>query len=335
MKNSKEELMNAYVSTVETEGLKAAPPVENAVEEPKKATLEPVDPRVVDQTFGRMSANMNDADAPVHYKENLGYIKLPIESLPTGGLFYPEGFEISIRAARGEEIKHWSTMNEADVQQISRTDDILNYMIERCARVVNPERPGPAWRDIKSVDRLYILLAIKEFTFLNGENDLILPGEDGEDIVVRKEMVDFINIPDNIKGYYNREQKCFTLPISGNNINLYIPSVGVNNWLKTYYENCRNSGQPFDEDFMNYAPLLIRDYMGLTTNAYEEFVASTRLWGVKEWSVLRYVVDALADATTPSLKYTDERGAEHVIPLSFPGGLRSLFIIPDPLRFLR
>lgn len=296
------------------------------VEEPKK-------PRTIEeQMAARRAANIEGAG--VHYRENLGYLEIPIDSLPTGGLFYPEGFRVKIRAARGEEIKHWSTMSENDMSQLSRNDDILNYMIERCALVENPEYAGNCWRDLKSVDRIYILLAIKEFTFDKGENELMVPGEGGEQLAVHKEMIDFIQISDDLKKFYNNDKRCFTFNVAGQEINMYIPSIGVNEWLKKYAINKQNSRESYDEDFIQFAPMLIRDYRGLTNRAYEEFAASTRLWGVKEWSVISHVIELLTDTTQPKIKYQDERGGEHEIPLTFPGGLRSLFVIPDPLRAL-
>lgn len=268
-------------------------------------------------------------------RENLGYMKIPIDSLPTGGLFYPDGVEINIRAARGEEIKHWSTMNDEDIMQISKTDDILNYMIERCCSVRMPNRPGNAWQDLKSVDRFYLLLAIKEFTFIKGENQLMVPYGEGNDIPVTKEMVDFIKIPENIMEFYNHDDRCFVFEVNNQTIKMHIPSIGVNNWLKNYALNKTNNREVFDQDFLNFAPMLIGDYKKLSQRAYEEFVAETRMWGVDEWSVVSYVTKELTSATEPKIKYTDENGEEKEIPLSFRGGIRAIFVIPDPLRAVR
>ena len=327
------EALSAYVS--ENENV-----MEN---KPESVSVEPVSEKDLDKVDFRGSDNTKRAVEPLRahtpidakVRENLGYLKISLESLPTQGLFYPNGFEVSIRAARGEEIKHWSTMNDEDIRQISRTDDILNYMIERCCLVKSPERPGNAWQDLKSVDRFYILLCIKEFTFIKGENQLLLDSD--ENIPVTKEMVDFIDIPEEIMEYYSPEEKCFVFNIDGynNTIKIHIPSLGVNSWLKNYAINKQNSGEPYDEDFLNYAPMLIRDYRNLSQRAYEQFVSETQLWGVEEWSLISWVTKELATATEPKIKYISEGGEEKVVPLSFRGGLRAIFLIPNPLRSLR
>jgi hypothetical protein len=249
-------------------------------------------------------------------------------------MFYPEGMEILVRAARGEEIKHWSTMNDQDIMQISRTDDILNYMIERCCTVKIPGRAGNCWQDLKSVDRFYILLAIKEFTFIKGENQLMVPYGEGKEIPVTKEMIDFVNIPEDVMRFYSPQDKCFIFHVNGRTINMYIPSLGVNAWLKNYAMNKTNSREMYDQDFLNFAPMLIKDHKALSQRAYEEFVSDTHGWGVNEWSVVSYVTEQLNSATEPKIKYTDEGGVKVEIPLSFRGGIRSIFVLPNPLQSL-
>lgn len=328
MSNKKEtEALNAYVSSMENEQfgdntVSVTPVYDEQAEE--KQDIAPM----------RNTAEHRDrvAHGDPEIRSNLGYLKIPVESLPTHGIFYPSGMEVSIRAARGEEIKHWSTMNDDDIYQISRTDDILNYMIERCCMVKNPSRPGNAWQDLKSIDRFYILLSIKEFTFIKGENQLMVPNEDGADIPITKEMIDFVNIPDDIMEYFSDTEKCFVFNVAGQTIKMHIPSIGVNTWLKNYATNKTNNKEPFDKDFLTYAPMLIRDYRNLSQRAYEQFVSETQLWGVDEWSVVSYVTKALSESTEPKIKYLADNGEEKEIPLSFRGGIRAIFVLPNPLR---
>lgn len=268
----------------------------------------------------------------LHYKENLGYLKIPVSSLPTQGLFYPEGTEISIRAARGAEIKHWSTMNEDDLSQLAQTDDILNYIIERCVSVRMPGVLGGNWKDLKDVDRFYLLLAVREFTFLEGENQLMVPISEGKDIPVVKEMIDFIQIPEDIMKHYSPQDRCFIFNIrGGKSFKMYIPSLGVSQWLRNYAQAKASARQGFDTDFILYAPMLINDFRRLSQRAYEEMVSASQSWTVKEWSVVSYVRDSLTRAAEPTIKYQDESGAEVTIPLTFRGGIKSLFTLSSPL----
>ena len=58
---------------------------------------------------------------------------LPVESLPSRGFGYPEGFEIAIRAAEVKEIRQYSTVDEADRIDL---DEKLNTIISKCSSSV-------------------------------------------------------------------------------------------------------------------------------------------------------------------------------------------------------
>ena len=346
-KRTEEEILNAYVTEneVEPQGPVTKSPFTDAkvevIDQPEQPESYIPQNKHPQKSMAELAREnrlhgrelpTSDNGSGLKYRDNIGWLKLDIKSLPTAGLFYPDGFEISIRAARGEEIKHWSTMNDQDINQLSRVDDILNYMIEKCCNVKNPERPGNCWKDLKNVDRFYILLAIKEFTFIDGENELMVPISEGKEIPVVKEMIDFINIPEDVMKFYNPDDKCFVFTVSGETIKMHVPSIGVNDWLKKYAANKINSREGYDEDFLTFAPMLIRDYRNLSQRAYEEMVGAARLWGVKEWSVVSYVTEKLGAATEPKIKYMDENGAEVEIPLTFRGGIRSIFVLSNPLQ---
>ena len=72
-------------------------------------------------------------------ERGLGWVPVPLEDLPSGGIFYPVGTKVNVRAASGGDIRHWSMMNETEITEI---DNALNYIIERCVSITYGERPG-------------------------------------------------------------------------------------------------------------------------------------------------------------------------------------------------
>lgn len=335
MSKKEQEAMNAYVSEVEgaqtTEMYADTAPGELPNPETQMTTAEAA--RAA-RLHGRMDLPTSEQTG-LRYKDNLGYLKIDVKSLPTQGLFYPDGTEISIRAARGAEIKHWSTMNDQDINQLSQIDDILNYIIEKCVTVRMPGIIGANWKDLKDVDRFYLLFAVREFTFINGENELMVPVGEGKEIPVTKEMIDFIQIPEEIMKHYNQEAKCFTFRMkSGKVINMHIPSLGATYWLKTYAQAKGAANEGFDTDFILFAPMLIGDFRRLSQRAYEEMVVESQNWSAAEWSLIAYVRDALQAAAKAKITYTSEDGTEVNVPLNFRGGIKALFTIYDPLSNL-
>jgi hypothetical protein len=100
--------------------------------------------------------------------EDIGWIRVKLETLPSQGIFYPHGTEITIRAAMAAEIRHWSTIDEEDLLSL---DDALNRIVDKCCKIRFPRQMG-SFKDLKEIDRFFIVFAIREYTFKKGENNL-------------------------------------------------------------------------------------------------------------------------------------------------------------------
>lgn len=264
----------------------------------------------------------------------LGWQELDIESLPSKGLFYPEGTKIYVRAATGGEIKHWSTMN---VEKFEEVDAHINYVIEKCCKISIPddEYMGGNWKDLNDIDRLYILFAIRDFTFPVGNNELMFNVSENEQIPIIKDNIDFINFPEELMKYYDEHDRCFKLRFkNGKVINLYITTLGVGNWLKNYITQKQQAREQVDQDFLMYAPLLIKSYRRFSVRAYEAMIEESTNWGIQEWSALSHFRDIIMSQTEPMIRYTDEAGLERSAPLTFRGGFKSIFTVSDPLQGL-
>jgi hypothetical protein len=249
-----------------------------------------------------------------------------MSSLPTQGLFYPEGTRLFVRAASGGDIRHWSMTDE---QSLSEIDNALNYILERCMRMSFPSGTA-SWKDLKEVDRIYTILAIRDFTFTEGNNELKIKVSDHQEVTVHKDDIEFIKLDEKIYKYYNEEKRCFTFPVKNprvGKINFYFPSVGVNKWLKDYLLRKRDRQESFDQDFITVAPLLINDYRGLNDNTYADFIRDSLDWGAYEWSLVSKIKSIMQDAIEAKLKYIDENGAEEETPLNFQGGIKAIFNI--------
>lgn len=269
----------------------------------------------------------------------LGWIPLPITDLPTQGLFYPKDTVIAIRSADGGEIRHWSTLQEED---LSALDDMLNYVIERCVTIkIEQKTEGKinesmlSWKDIKEVDRFYLLLAIQELTFPNGENKLQVKVSEKNKIDVRKEMVHYVSFEPEIMRFYDEEKRCFILQRKkGKPLYLNIPSIGVTQFIKQFVIRKQRLDEFFDEDYLNFAPFVIQEWKGLNDDTYLQFVETSHKWDILTTSLLVRVKDIFADTINPVIRYTDEGGTEQTAPLNFQGGIKSLFLISDPFSQL-
>lgn len=264
----------------------------------------------------------------------IGWIPLKIEDLPTRGLFYPKNTIIAIRSATGAEIRHWSTLDETDY---SALDDMLNYVIERCVTIKTEDGSAVlSWKDIKEIDRFYIILAIHELTFVKGENVLQIDIGDGKKINVTKDMVKYVTLDPQVMRFYDENERCFVLKVknSQQTIKLNIPSIGITQWIKQYILRKNKEGYNIDIDYLTFAPFVIQNWRGLSDDIYHRFIQDSHGWSITILSAITRFREIFTNAIDPVISYINEGGTELTAPLNFQGGIKSIFIVSDPFSEL-
>ena len=259
----REELLKTYVESVESAVPTPAVPTPSTA----SSTIQQVGPNIT--AVGNITLPWQKEPSPIG--NQIGWIPLPIEDLPTRGMFYPIDTTVAIRSANGGEIRHWSTLNETSLTLL---DDMLNYIVERCVTIKssNPNAPLLSWKDIKEVDRFYLLLAIHELTFPNGENKLQVKISDTKKLDVTKDMVSYITLDPKLMKYYDADERCFILKIkNGAAITIDIPSVGVTQWIKQYIQRKQRAQEFIDEDYLAFAPFVIKNWRGLSDDIFSKF----------------------------------------------------------------
>ena len=116
---------------------------------------------------------------------------------------------------------------------------------------------------------------------------------------------------------------------------MYLTSLGVSNWLKSYVQQKQQAKEQFDKDFLLFAPLLIKNHRKLTVRAYESLVEESNKWSIGEWSAISHFRDILIkQSSEPEMVYEDENGMEQIVPLTFRGGIKAIFLVSNSLSFL-
>lgn len=243
---------------------------------------------------------------------NDGYWKnVPLENLPSGGLFYAEGSELTIRAATVSEIRHWSTIDDGDVLDI---DDKLNFIIEKCTRFkINGGRSWLTWRDILEIDRLYVIFLIHEITFPNGQNELFTrvqcsetcseEGRFNDEVKVESGMLQLFEFPAELEQWYSQEYRCFEVVSQKLNetFYLYMPTIGVVERLRKRIAESRNAGQTIDKAFIKVAPYIIQDWTKLGKPEYLSLQAETLGWHINKFTFITKFADMVQGARGNSL----------------------------------
>ena len=280
--------------------------------------------------------NNDTSNNQPHIATDIGWINLDVEYLPSKGLFYPENTKILIKAASVPEIRQWSTIDERD---FIKTSDVMDRMVEKHTKLIIDNKQY-SYKDIKEIDRLYIIFAIRELTFKHGENNLYIDYicdscQYQSHVLMKKETLNYFQIPENLVKYYSSDLKCFNHQLSNNEeVSLYIPSIGVMYFIKDMIRKYQTGIEKIniDEAFLKWAPFVFADWRNLNPTTYKklQMEIDTKPWSLEKISFIDWFIDELQISTTLDLKMICENcGSEVTTPLSFPRGIKSIFLISN------
>lgn len=264
--------------------------------------------------------------------EDIGWIRIKPETLPSQGIFYPEGTEITIRAAMAAEIRHWSTIDEDDLLSL---DDALNRIVDKCCKIRFPRQMGN-FKDLKEVDRFFIVFAIREYSFKKGENSLNVSfdckncgKQDTRPIV--KEMLAYYSPAEELQPRFSEEERCFHLRLqNGEEIKLYLPTLGVMSYIKGYLREKAQAREEYDKAFLRWAPFVFPDWRLLNAASYHKTLQDSYAWSLDKISVVDWFVDKMQKTVNTNLKHECIGcGTEVEAPLNFRSGVKSLFLVSD------
>ena len=154
---------------------------EEQVEKELNLTQEPQQQEVV-KDLGKVDIRRGTHSDGVQEDENvqrinnmIGYLNVPLDTLPSQGRYYPENTRISIRAARVGEIREFSTIDENDPKDVT---DKMTYIISQCCKIYYGNVPGH-YKDIIVADRIVLIFKIRELTFVDGQSSMKIPVPSG------------------------------------------------------------------------------------------------------------------------------------------------------------
>lgn len=271
-------------------------------------------------------ATQKAEDADFH----LGYHAIPAVNLPSGGAFYPEDIEISIRSAKVAEIRHFSTIDEANILDV---DDKLNTILEACTRIMSSNR-RLSYKDLCEEDRFYLILSIRDLTFPEPESKLTvdyISQKTGEKhvIEIKKEYFQYFRIPAELDKYYDPERKSFMIETkSFGTIEMRPPTIGVMQKMTSYIKDKQKNGGKIDQSVLQIMPFLIREWRGFADNDIFRFEVEMNGWSNKKYSLIYKLAEQMKVGVQPNMlvQIGDD---EEVVPITFRNGIKSLFIVQD------
>lgn len=262
---------------------------------------------------------------------------IPVSNLPSKGFGYPDGFEVAIKAAEVKEIRQFSTVDDDDRLDL---DDKLNTILSKCMKIRwngGFLEPYDLWYE----DRFFIIMSIRDITFIRGENKILLPltknctKEDcdlPDMIELKSNLLDSFEVDQEILKRYSRDSYSFKfIPKDGSaEMDLYIPTVGVTTLCRRILSEKKRKGKKFDESFAKVASFIIPDWRGLDERMYDQYERLSADWTPLQFSIADQITERINFATKSRIYSKCEScGGEATAEITFPRGYRSLFVISD------
>jgi len=261
-----------------------------------------------------------------------GYLEIYSDNFPSGGLFYKEDTRFFIRPADVREIRQFSTINEQDPFSV---DEALTNIIKSCFMMRQPGKMV-SFKDLKEEDRIHIILSIRDLTFVNGENQLKLSPKCKEcdhenSLIIKSDSFDRTILKDNILKYFNEETRNFDVQTKSSGvISIAPPSIGIMQEVTKWIQKSNNEGKKIDQAFVKVLPYMITDWRGLNDSVIKNLEMEFMSWNTTKYQTMYTLVDMCRIGVKEELTMSCEKcGAEVTTPISFPGGIKSLFVISN------
>jgi hypothetical protein len=290
----------------------------------------------IDPTRRRDIATPDDPEVR-RLNELIGHQRVNLSDLPSRGRFYREDFEILVRPARVGEIRDYSTIDENNMRDI---DEKINSLLVSCIKIMYGSQRG-SYKDILEEDRIYIILKIRELTFKEGEQKLMMPVsskkcstascESQDSVELKTYNLQFHHPDETLEKYYDHIDRCFKIETKDYGvISMAPPTIGVMRAITDFIKDKEEKGQPWDKSSLQILPFIQREWRGWADKDIFAAITSFQGWDTGKFTLIYRLAEMIKVGVKPEMVYPcNSCGAEVTVPLTFPGGIKSLFIISD------
>tara|TARA_Y100001958_G_scaffold154535_1_gene143655 strand:+ start:1741 stop:2745 length:1005 start_codon:yes stop_codon:yes gene_type:complete len=310
--------------------LEAKDSINNPQVESTDTEAEDMEAAVAAGGLGRVNMANFGPDRAQSSDSALGWHVLDQEQLPSKGKFYPAGCVIKIRSAKAAEIRHFSTMDENNYIDM---EEKLNSIVESCMQMTaNNKRLS--YKDLLEEDRIIVLLSVRDLTFPEPENKLVLKGKTEQtkkpvDIELSTRNLVPTVIDEEIEKYYDETARTYVIKTrSAGEVRMHPPTIGVMQEVTNYLRDRQEKDVEFDKAFIQVLPYVQSDWRALGLNKIFQLEIDYKGWDEKKFMVIYRLAERMRIGVQATLETTFE-GEKATAPLEFPGGIKSLFIISD------
>ncbi len=250
-------------------------------------------------------------------------------------IYYPKDWEFRIRPATVEAIRNWSTIDDENPNVV---DDVFNEIIKSCFSIRTPQGLIP-WGNLRSWDRFFILLLIRQYTFVNGESKIQYTEECpecGNDVqFVLDSMTLQYDLPDpEVMRYYDSETCTWMIDpaeydVEGEPFTLYLPTLEKDANIKQWIIERLQNNKKVDNVFIKFLPWMANKISKNTDVASRQIKELEMRFKSLDTEMFTFMNDVITNImVSPSTKLTNTCptcGEEVTTSIRFPNGVSELF----------
>lgn len=272
-----------------------------------------------------------------------GWIPIDREEMGIRSKFYPEDWEFRIRPATVEAIKNWSSIDESN---LAVTNNVFNEIMKACVSIATPVGKLP-WSKIKSWDRFWFILKVREYTFSKGEAGLDYEEDCSEcgapvKFDLRPENLVY-EFPDDevVEKHWNQEKGYWEIDPTEYDVDapvqiLYTPTLEKDDAIFQWAYSQSQQGKTLSEPFLRFLPWLLDKASKDPAQLERSIKAAKRQfaeWDEEMFSFMDEVRRNIIINPSEKLKQKCPNCGEEVIAsVRFPDGIKSIFAVQSKHR---
>lgn len=285
-----------------------------------------------------------------------GWVPLDRSELGERSQFYPMSWEFFIKPASVMSIKNWTAVDETKPDQVNR---VMNEIIKSSVKIDAHDVNAAGWQSINSWDRFWFILKVRELTFTKGDYKIEFEdtcSECGEDLKyeLKPSSLGFdCPNPEDVKQYWNGKYweinpydydvvedngKCYGIHVDentgatvGENLKLYIPTIGKDNAIIEWATERVQNQQTIDQTFIKFLSWLLPSVPPKDSIVRNKIIQRIYKTYKEDWGPVMFNwVDEAIDTITviPSenlVRICPHCGMEAHSQVRFPNGIKALF----------
>lgn len=264
-----------------------------------------------------------------------GWIPIDREEMGIRSAYYPESWEFYIRPATVQAIKNWTAIDE---ERPDVVNNVFNEIIKTCVKIDTHEETGASWSKIKSWDRFWFILKVREYTYSQGQSKVEFQDECSEcnEEITYNLTSDglFYEFPDEelVDKYWTgtcwkidpREYDVDEAPIT-----LYTPTLGTDVAIIDWATAKVRAGGKIDETFISFLiwmlPKPSKD-MQMLDRQINQIYKTYKNWSLDMFTFMSDVIKNITINQSEKLRVKcPVCGQEAISTVQFPNGIKVLF----------